>query len=291
MIPTYQFDSPYHLRKIILVGAGGTGAQIARGLGRILFDMKTRQLSIPQVIIFDPDTVEQRNIGRQLFAPGDIGENKAEVVAHRTNLVFGLNITAAAKHFTVNTLGDFSHNIYMPGSSTLLIGAVDNAKARQEIAQAINKGGIWIDCGNHEHTGQIVIGNHTATEPNNYKPHSRQHNIAGNIQPHDAYDKLPAPHIVFPDLLLPDPEPNPVSCANLLERNQQALFINDWMALAALGYIQKLLMREPIHTWITYVDAQHLNMRSILVSPENITQMLAQAKSTGAPTGQGKQPP
>jgi len=273
----YEFDPGYMIRHIVLVGVGGTGAQIARGLARLLYDMRERRVLTPAVTFFDPDHVEARNIGRQLFAPADIGANKAVLCAARLNVTLGLNIAARARAFTAADAREIAGWHYPGSKDTLLIGAVDNAAARQELANALPHACAWIDCGNHEHGGQVIIGNSDKLDHKEYKPSS----AAILPKPQDteqrrlSYGTLPAPHIVFPELLQPDPEP--LSCADLAAQNRQALFINDWMAMVAVEYVRKLLMREPLRTWITYVNAQHLNMRSVLVSPETIKAMLEQA--------------
>jgi PRTRC genetic system ThiF family protein len=256
-LPTlYTFDPGQRIAYIALVGAGGTGAQIARMLARLLYDMKSKELATPTVTIYDPDIVEQRNIGRQLFTAADISHNKAEIVASRLNLTLGLDIIAAPTRFDPR---DMHSNSNYP--TTIVIGAVDNAEARQEIAAHIDRCIAWIDCGNHEHGGQVVIGN------SNEKGPGLAYN-ARQTRKSRTYRKIPGPHLIFPELLQPDPEP--LSCADLTAQNRQALFVNDWMAIAAMSYVQKLLMQEPITSFITYVDTITGNTRSVPITDENI---------------------
>jgi hypothetical protein len=44
-----------------------------------------------QVTAFDPDTVSEANLGRQLFTESDLGQNKALTLIHRLNIAFGLD--------------------------------------------------------------------------------------------------------------------------------------------------------------------------------------------------------
>lgn len=44
-----------------------------------------------QVTVWDDDTIEEHNAGRQLFFRPDVGMNKAEVMVYRLNMAYGLN--------------------------------------------------------------------------------------------------------------------------------------------------------------------------------------------------------
>lgn len=102
----------------------------------------------PRITFIDPDTVEKKNVGRQMFTLADLGQNKAELLMRRLNLALGLDITAIPEPFDPDR--------HPNGNGTLLIGCVDNHEARRALAQAT---GFWIDCGNHFESGQVVAGN------------------------------------------------------------------------------------------------------------------------------------
>jgi tRNA A37 threonylcarbamoyladenosine dehydratase len=108
-----------HIKEVILVGTGGTGAQIARCLARLAYDMERARLFVPAIRFIDPDTVGESNIGRQLFSYGDLGQNKACVLAARFNAALGLSIAAVDQPFDAQRHVNHAR-------STLLIGAVDN---------------------------------------------------------------------------------------------------------------------------------------------------------------------
>jgi hypothetical protein len=101
------------------------------------------------VRVIDPDTVSEANIGRQMFSPSDVGLPKATVLVHRINMFFGLDWAAHRATY---------QNVGHPGD--IVIGCVDTAAARRSIATAV-KGrwdGYWLDLGNEESTGQVVLG-------------------------------------------------------------------------------------------------------------------------------------
>src|SRR5512145_1670302 len=123
------FDPHIHIKEVVLVGLGGTGAQIARSVARLAYDMGRARLFVPAIRFIDPDTVGESNIGRQLFSYGDLGQNKARVLAARFNAALGLSISAVDQPF------DAQRHVNCV-RSTLLIGAVDNELARRELACA-----------------------------------------------------------------------------------------------------------------------------------------------------------
>lgn len=68
-----------------------------------------------------------------------------------------------------------------------------------------------------------------------------------------------------------DPEPQPeLSCAELLEQGSQHLLINDLVATCASHYIYKLLHRQPIASFMTYVSASSLSVRSLPICWEEM---------------------
>ena len=72
--------------KVIMLGAGGTGAHIAPHLYRLLYALDRPV----KFIICDGDKVEPKNLVRQNFTQADLGENKAKVIAERYSDAFGL---------------------------------------------------------------------------------------------------------------------------------------------------------------------------------------------------------
>lgn len=65
--------------KIVMLGAGGTGAFAAPHIYRLLYALERPA----RFIICDGDVVEAKNLNRQNFSPADLGGNKARVLAER----------------------------------------------------------------------------------------------------------------------------------------------------------------------------------------------------------------
>lgn len=249
------FDPNTHIQTISIVGLGGSGAQIARSVARMVYDMKAARLHTPQIVLIDPDKVEQKNVGRQLYTEADIGQAKAHVLMRRFNMALGLDIVAIAD--PVNAEKHFER------WGNLIIGAVDNHLARRELAKA--NGAIWVDAGNHFNAGQVVIGNTS-------DPETALRYIDGQ---NGRYAYLPNAGLLFPALLEPDlevkPQPEPErSCAELVAAREQDLLINDWMATITAQYIYKLLYRQPITSFVSYVNADGMSVRSVPICHDEL---------------------
>ncbi len=147
---------------ILVIGAGGTGGYIIPQLYRIAYSSNRKC----RIIIADGDIVEQKNLIRQNFAPYDIGENKAEVLAKRYSETFGIE-TEYIPDFIENeeqlyNLLYVKHNSWSkePRPISILIGAVDNNRSRIMCNNVFKKLNdiIYIDSGNGDFTGQVVCG-------------------------------------------------------------------------------------------------------------------------------------
>lgn len=166
----------------------------------------------------------------------------------RFNMVLGLDIIAIDQ--PVNAERHFER------WGNLIVGAVDNHLARRELAKANDA--IWVDAGNHFNAGQVVIGNTS-------DPETALRYIDGQ---NSKYPYLPNAGLLFPALLEPEPEIKPQpepehSCAELVATREQDLLINDWMATIAAQYIYKLLHRQPITSFVSYVSADSMSVRSV----------------------------
>ncbi len=135
---------------ITLIGAGGTGSQIVSGLARMNQALKALGSSGLHVRVFDGDSVNQSNVGRQLFSPSDIGKNKAVVLLTRLNMFFGTSWEAHSYNA--------SKGLRLPGG--IVISAVDDVDTRYLIRDiGKNSGAVyWVDTGNTTSTGQVVLG-------------------------------------------------------------------------------------------------------------------------------------
>ncbi len=231
---------------IALVGAGGSGSQMLSGLARL--DRSIRALGHPglEVYVYDPDEVSEANLGRQLFAPADVGRNKASVLVTRSNAWFGTNWTAIPHRFERAAEADLG----------FIVSCVDSAKARIAIGRtaAQQEATYWLDVGNRAADGQVVLG------------------IPPWDDEHAAYTfRLPTVLELFPELQtaehILDADPGPsCSLAQALER--QELFVNQAVVTPALQLLW-LLFRYGRTSWCgAFVNLATGRMNPIPVDPE-----------------------
>lgn len=156
--------NPTHRVTVNLIGCGGTGSQVLSGLGRL--HMALTGIGHPGLFVrvFDGDGVDETNIGRQLYSPGDVGANKAVLSVGRVNRYFGTDWEGVPEHYGKGVKKDKTANV--------TISCVDSARARVEIGrllalkrqEKVQRGEpntwlyYWMDYGNGHKTGQVVLG-------------------------------------------------------------------------------------------------------------------------------------
>lgn len=91
--------NPYHPVTVSVIGAGGTGSQVVTGLARMSVALQALGHLGLHVTVFDPDTVTEANIGRQLFSETELGLNKAVALVTRINRFFGYAWEAKGRVF------------------------------------------------------------------------------------------------------------------------------------------------------------------------------------------------
>lgn len=130
---------------VLVLGAGGTGSWLATFLDKMSLGN--------DVVIFDGDVVEPKNVLRQNFKTIDVGHRKAEVVAdhNRMSFVHGYIKDTAILH---QVMAEFPDDV-----TPLIIGCLDNNATRKIahdfVAECENS--VWIDGGNAERHGQAYI--------------------------------------------------------------------------------------------------------------------------------------
>ncbi|MES2331220.1 MAG: PRTRC system ThiF family protein [Bacteroidota bacterium] len=146
---------------INLIGAGGTGSQVLTALARMNHSLLALDHPGIFVRLFDDDIVTKSNLGRQLFAPSELGMHKSAALIARVNKFFGSNWkSVAAKYELVEGLKE---ELF----ANITISCVDTVKARYTIATVLSKlerqnNGpykliYWMDFGNSQYTGQVVL--------------------------------------------------------------------------------------------------------------------------------------
>lgn len=249
---------------VVLVGVGGTGSHLAGALARLAYHLRGKGVTL-QMLFVDHDVIEGKNIGRQ-FHPGDIGYAKAEIAAFRANAAYGLQVAAAPAAFTAERFEAWTAGWTRHAGANLLISAVDNFRARREIARVVEaKNGRWygLDLGNERESGQVLLGNVTVADAIKF---DRLGLCTG----------LPSPYVQEPMLLEPPPaDAGPLSCADLTLREEQSLVVNQQVAALAAHYAYQFLVRRELTQMATYFTLAPPTTRSQRVTEANVRSCFA----------------
>jgi len=117
--------------RVVLIGCGGIGAW----LGQALAKHASRD---DQLTLVDKDTIEERNLDRQLFTKDDIGSPKCEAL-RRHLLMPGKSIVAANMWYDTGALADLLEDDYR--QAVVFVGA-DNNRARLAALQECAANGV-----------------------------------------------------------------------------------------------------------------------------------------------------
>lgn len=236
--------------KVVMLGAGGTGGHAAPHIYRLLYALNRPA----RFVICDGDIVEAKNLVRQNFAPADLGENKARVLAERYATVFGME-AEYVPHF-IESSEDLMELITPRGwelekyssrqtlEMVILLGCVDNNKSRQLCHQVFcrSKDLIYIDSGNGEFSGQIVCGvrrnGRTAFKP------------IGSVHPEMLKSR--------------DRFPSELSCAEAAASDPQSIAANITAATAIVDMLYNILAHGENLVRQSDFSTKSLRMQTIL---------------------------
>jgi PRTRC genetic system ThiF family protein len=238
--------NPTHPVTVNLIGCGGTGSQVLTALSRISHTLAALGHPGLHVTTYDPDTVTEANLGRQLFSASDAGLNKAVILTTRINRFFATGWEAVPDFYA-----------YEPAN--IIITCVDNVKSRMDIAERmLSPAGkraedyerliYWLDFGNTQNAGQVILGTFGEIR----QPQSKKYIPVG---------KLPCITERF-DLSLVDEREAGPSCSLAEAIEKQDLFINSTLANIGSKLLWKLF-REGM----TNQAGAFLNMDTMKMNP------------------------
>lgn len=219
--------SPTNPITVNLIGAGGTGSKVLTSLMEMNHSLVALGHAGLYVRLWDDDRVTNANLGRQRFAPCEVGLYKSVTLINRVNRFMGSNWKAETVKFERDCFGKLPNN----AKASIYITCTDSVRSRFEIAEILNQLGnvrhhrdepkYWMDFGNSQYTGQVILSTITEIkQPNSEK--------------FETVASLPFVTEEFGELLrqseIADDTPS-CSLAEALEK--QDLFINS--ALAQMG--------------------------------------------------------
>lgn len=233
---------------VAVIGAGGSGSQVLTGLAQLHHAMLA--LGHPggmNVVAVDDDVVSPSNVGRQMFYPADVGQYKADVLIHRINMAMGTNWKSVTARLEANS------NLY---NSDLVIGCVDTRAARAAIQSAGERCDVryWLDLGNRQHDGQVILGE--------FK--NQRRDKARTVA------RLPTVADLFPETCDPslEGEDTGPSCSLAEALEKQSLFVNRGVALYALNLLFELFRYGGLSHHGVFINLKNARTSPLSIDPE-----------------------
>lgn len=218
--------SPANPITVNLIGAGGTGSKVLTALMEMSHSLTVLGHAGLSVRLWDDDLVSDANIGRQRFAPSEVGLHKSAALINRVNRFMGTDWKAETIKFERDSLGKLPPN----AKSSLYITCTDSVASRFELAEILSYTAsahhrdspkYWMDFGNSQFTGQVVL----STIGEIAQPRSEKYQTQAS---------LPFVTEEFGELLKQSEQADDTPSCSLAEAlDKQDLFINS--ALAQLG--------------------------------------------------------
>lgn len=270
----------YSALKFILVGAGGTGSYAAPAIARLIFELKQLQNKPVEMLIVDPDVVENGNIPRSNFCAAEIGRFKAQTLAERITLAWGIEAGYSREAFDPEKHLRESARDYR--SLTVIVGCVDNHFARRDIHRALDEfkgyGSSdapnlwWIDAGNGRSSGQVLLGSTTKR----IKP--EQHFAGSSI-----CRSLPAPSLIHSDLLEAEQATirqlsERLSCPDRIRLGEQNLNINQRVAVEIAEMLTAMFLTRSLKRFASYFDLESGTSRALYCTPEQVAAAIGKRK-------------
>ncbi len=261
---------------IIQLGTGGTGGYLVQHIAQLLGTSKSRA----SFVIVDPDVIETKNLGNQLFLKEEVGLKKADVLANRYSAAYGIDIGSYSDSFieTVEQLKSLFSTEYLRMDNSyrdrslflpIIIGCVDNHFTRQLMHEffKVTKPCIYIDAGNEATT----VPSDWQTRPKsdwtaeelkafNDSGWSGQVVVGAKLR---TFSQQPVAD-VFPDILLEKDSvrPSELSCTELSASEPQRLIVNKFAAMIILNALTQIIEEQTISSHITFFHAKKGYMRS-----------------------------
>jgi PRTRC genetic system ThiF family protein len=231
---------------VLVIGCGGTGSAIASGL--VFLHQALLAFGHPHglhVTLVDGDRISRTNCVRQPFSENEIGLYKADVLATRINLFWGLDWTSDSRF--VDRRWHAGHNTH------IVISCVDSRKARRAVTEtgAYQQAVYWLDLGNNADSGQFVLGQPDSCSVQ--KGDTRLANVANLF-----------PEIIDPNLDAKDKLP---SCSALQALENQSPFVNQALANLSLAMLAQLFRYGRLRYHGGFVNLTTGRMTPLLVDP------------------------
>jgi len=254
---------------LIVVGVGGTGSHLSYDMARLISHGRSLGTEI-ELLLIDPDIVEEKNVGRQRFTRAEIGMNKAHARAISLSRWLGIKVQFVDGRFSADCIPGQPYS-RRGKNFAILLGCLDDSfgnAGRQAIATSMQKDKqryldlIWIDAGNDRYSGQVAVGDMLSGG-----------SIVLNRQM-GLVDRLPAPCVSIAGLLDAPEESfldSELGCAELTAAGEQSLFINSMMAGIMSQFVFDIIFRRRLEALATFVNLSPApTVQSVFINDESL---------------------
>ena len=142
----------FNTYNIAIIGVGGTGGLLTGILSRYLYSVKASNDAVAfNIALVDADRVSESNISRQPFLPEEVGQFKTDCLSEAMREIYSLNVTSVPEYINspadIKKVFSYCKNVGAARSAWLydeyihniIIGCVDNHRARQEMHKYFDK--------------------------------------------------------------------------------------------------------------------------------------------------------
>lgn len=279
----YEYKSAFPF--IVQIGTGGTGGYLVQHIAQLLGTSKRKVA----YVIADPDVIEDKNLGNQLFLPQEVGLKKADVLSSRYSAAYGIDIGSYSESYIETTQhlrslfsmeymsmfeqGEHRENrLFLP----IIIGCVDNNYTRRIIHDLFTqmKTVIYIDSGNE--ATQVPSDWRTRSKENWTEEELKAFNESGwsgqivTGVKLNLFKQAPVAEM-FPDILEDHDEirPSELSCTELSASEPQRLIVNKFAALGVANILTQIIEEYTISSHITFFHAKKGYMRATEVQRDS----------------------
>ncbi len=240
--------NPQHKITIDLIGMGGTGSQVLNNLGRMNYALMG--LGHPGIHLraWDPDMVSESNMGRQLFSPSDLHQNKAAVLVTRVNRFFGTEWEGHPAKYPASSYANITITCVDTVGARIMVA--DQMAKEKTNAHPYERRMYWLDFGNTQYTGQVVLGT-----------------VARISQPKGSKGKATLKTVMkmFPQIRGIKQEDQGPSCSLAEALHKQDMFINSILAQFGSNLLWKMIREGGIS-----YQGCYLNLETLTVNPIKI---------------------
>lgn len=263
---------------IVQIGTGGTGGYLVQHIAQLLGTSKKPAT----YVIADPDVIEEKNLGNQLFLSSEVGLKKADVLAERYSYAYNLDIRSFSEGYieSVADIKKLFNSDFLVGKTykqtliPIIIGCVDNNFSRKVMHEFFTSHPcIYIDAGNE---ATVVPHDWQRRPKSQWTPEElkafQESGWSGQIVTGINLNLYKQPSIAetFPDILEDDEssKPSSLSCTELTASEPQRLNVNKFAALIILNVLTEIVEENGISSHIVFFHAKKGYMRTVEAKPK-----------------------